>query len=62
MIPTREPSTAPMDQDVLTVHGGAADLNDIERRLVPYFMRTEPRQRALAYLRGLLSPTERKNS
>jgi SRSO17 transposase len=35
---------------------------DIERRLAPYFARTEPRQRALAYLRGLLSPAERKNS
>jgi SRSO17 transposase len=37
-------------------------LADIERRLAPYFERAEPRQRALAYLRGLLSPAERKNS
>jgi len=37
-------------------------LNDIERRLAPYFERAEPRQRAMAYLRGLLSPAERKNS
>jgi SRSO17 transposase len=37
-------------------------LADIERRLTPYFARAEPRQRALAYLRGLLSPAERKNS
>ena len=35
---------------------------DIERRLAPYFERAEPRQRAMAYLRGLLSPAERKNS
>jgi SRSO17 transposase len=37
-------------------------LTDIERHLAPYFERTEPRQRAMAYLRGLLSPAERKNS
>jgi SRSO17 transposase len=35
---------------------------DIERRLAPYFERAEPRQRVMAYLRGLLSPAERKNS
>jgi SRSO17 transposase len=35
---------------------------DIERRIAPYFARAEPRQRALAYLRGLLSPAERKHS
>jgi SRSO17 transposase len=44
------------------VPGGAAYLDDIERRLAPYFERAEPRQRAMAYLRGLLSPAERKNS
>jgi SRSO17 transposase len=37
-------------------------MSDIERRLAPYFERAEPRQRAMAYLRGLLSPAERKNS
>ena len=37
-------------------------MGDIERRLAPYFARAEPRQRALAYLQGLLSPAERKNS
>jgi SRSO17 transposase len=45
-----------------TVQGGAAYMADVERRLAPYFERTEPRRRAMAYLRGLLSPTERKNS
>jgi SRSO17 transposase len=44
------------------VQGGTAYVADIERRLAPYFERAEPRQRALAYLRGLLSPVERKNS
>jgi SRSO17 transposase len=44
------------------VQGGLAYLTDIERRLAPYFERAEPRQHAMAYLQGLLSPAERKNS
>jgi SRSO17 transposase len=44
------------------VRGGLAYLTDIERRLAPYFERAEPRRRAMAYLQGLLSPAERKNS
>jgi SRSO17 transposase len=56
-------STASLvDQDQSVVPGGAAYLNDLERRLAPYFERAEPRQRAMAYVRGLLSPAERKNS
>ncbi|HXH09112.1 MAG TPA: IS701 family transposase [Alphaproteobacteria bacterium] len=51
-----------MDQDLATVQGGVAYVTDIERRLAPYFARTEPRERAMAYLRGLLSEAERKNS
>jgi SRSO17 transposase len=51
-----------IDQDASVVPGGAAYLHDIERRLAPYFERAEPRQRVMAYLRGLLSPAERKNS
>jgi len=35
---------------------------DSERRLARDFARAEPRQRAIAYLRGLLSPVARKNS
>jgi SRSO17 transposase len=61
-MPTMEPSTLLMDPDASAVYGGAAYLTDIERRLAPYFERAEPRQRAMAYLRGLLSPAERKNS
>src|SRR5438067_12804263 len=30
-------------------------------RIAPRFRRAEPRRRALAYLRGLTSPVERKN-
>jgi SRSO17 transposase len=44
------------------VQGGIAYGADMERHLAPYFARAEPRQRALAYVRGLLSPAERKNS
>src|SRR5262247_1392455 len=61
-MPTRDPYMLLMDQDISAVQGGVAYLSDIERRLAPYFERAEPRQRAMAYLRGLLSPAERKNS
>lgn len=44
------------------VPGGAAYLHDLERRLASYFERTEPRQRTMGYLLGLLSPAERKHS
>jgi SRSO17 transposase len=57
-----EPSAPCVDQDISAVPGGVAYLSDIERRLAPYFERAEPRQRAMAYVRGLLSPAERKNS
>jgi two-component sensor histidine kinase len=36
-------------------------LEEVQERLAPYFERAEPRQRAMAYIRGLLSTTERKN-
>jgi len=62
MMLTNEAPPFRVDQDVLVVHGGVAYLNDIERCLAPYFERAEPRQRALAYVRGLLSPAKRKNS
>jgi SRSO17 transposase len=44
------------------IEGGPAYLADIARRLAPYFARSESRQRASAYLQGLLSAAERKNS
>jgi SRSO17 transposase len=62
MMPAPEESAAPEGQEAVALQGGAAYLTDIERRLGPYFARTEPRQRAMTYLRGLLSPAERKNS
>jgi SRSO17 transposase len=36
-------------------------LEEVQDRLAPYFERAEPRQRVMAYIRGLLSITERKN-
>src|SRR5919202_817724 len=36
-------------------------LSAMHARIAPRFRRAEPRRRALAYLRGLLSPVERKN-
>src|SRR5258707_14606842 len=36
-------------------------LEEVQERLAPYFERAEPRRRAMAYLRGLISSTERKN-
>lgn len=59
----RDESTPDLeDQATSVIPGGAAYLHDLERRLAPYFERAEPRQRAMAYLRGLLSSAERKNS
>src|ERR671929_1990866 len=45
-----------------TVWAWTAAVAEVERRLAPYFARAEARQQAMAYLRGLLSPVERKNS
>src|SRR5512135_3378052 len=36
-------------------------LEEVQDRLAPYFERAEPRQRVMAYLRGLVSITGRKN-
>ena len=43
------------------VAGWAAGLEALHARIAPRFVRPEPRRRVLAYLRGLLSPVERKN-
>ena len=43
------------------VAGWEAALDDVHRRISPHFARSEMRQRARAYLRGLLSGVERKN-
>ena len=47
--------------DVDEVEGWAAELAALHARIAPRFARPEPRRRALAFLRGLLSPVDRKN-
>ncbi len=41
--------------------GWAQGFDELAERIAPRFGRVEPRRRALAYLRGLLAPVERKN-
>ena len=44
------------------VEAWAAGLEEVHTRSAPRFARSEPRERVLAYVRGLLAPLERKNS
>lgn len=44
------------------VEAWAAGLDEVHARIAPRFARSEPRERALAYIRGLLAPLEKKNS
>ena len=61
MVP--QASTPPLaEQGLMAGQGGLADWTDLERRLAPSGERAEPRQRAMAYRRGLLSPAERQHS
>ena len=43
------------------VRGWAAELEGVAARIGRHFVRPEPRERAVGYVRGLLSGTERKN-
>ena len=43
------------------VEGWAEGLEQLHTRIAPRFARSEQRNRVLAYLKGLLSPTKRKN-
>jgi SRSO17 transposase len=54
--------STPTDPTASTIAGGRAYLADVARRLAPDFARSQSRDRVLAYLRGLLSEAERKNS
>jgi SRSO17 transposase len=47
---------------VAEVEQWAAGLAQLHARIAPRFARSEPRERVLAYVRGLLAPLERKNS
>lgn len=50
------------EQELAVIHGWAEALMEVERRIGGRFARSEAREQALGYLRGLLSPVERKNS
>jgi len=56
------PATDAGDLDLRDVQVWNVYWAEIERRIGSVFARSESRQRALAYLAGLLSPAERKNS
>ena len=49
------------DVGVADVKVWASGLGELQARIGRRFSRSEPRARALAYLRGLLAPLERKN-
>jgi len=57
----RELAPSPTDEALVTVHAWALWLTEVERRIMPHFPRRDARRRVCAYLRGLLSPVERKN-
>ena len=44
------------------VEAWAAGLAELHDRIASRFGRAEPRERVLAYVRGLLAPLEKKNS
>jgi SRSO17 transposase len=59
----RMPVEMPMpDLDLVDVHAWRVYWDEIARRTGAVFARAETRTRAMAYLAGLLSPAERKNS
>jgi SRSO17 transposase len=53
---------AATDSTASTMAGGQAYMADVARRLAPYCARSHSRHRAQAYLQGLRSEAERKNS
>jgi SRSO17 transposase len=56
-----DPCTSPTALTVDTVRAWILELTEVERRIGARFSRWDARRRAGAYLRGLLSPVERKN-
>jgi SRSO17 transposase len=57
----QERCPAPPDLALETVREWTLWLTEVERHILPRFPRREARRRAWAYIRGLLSPVERKN-
>ena len=58
---TQEQGTVSAEPALETVREWTLWLTEVERWLMPHFPRREARHRAWAYIRGLLSPVERKN-
>src|SRR5260370_9966596 len=56
---TQMPSTTAYQPSVAEVTNWVGELQALQARIAPRFERAEPRRRALAYLQGLLSQTER---
>ena len=52
----------PQTVDRRTVRSWIEELDTVSERIAPRFARSELRERARSYLRGLLSGAERKNS
>jgi hypothetical protein len=52
-------SVSPVSSDA-AIHWAMAP-DQVAEHLAARFVRAEPRRRALAYLKGLLSPAQRKN-
>src|SRR5712691_4820412 len=62
MKPQEHPTPVEMDMTTaVSIYRWAWELERLHARIAPRFARPEPRRRALAYLRGILSATERKN-
>ena len=57
----QEQGTVAAELALETVREWTLWLTEVERWLLPHFARREARHRAWAYIRGLLSPVERKN-
>lgn len=62
MIPVEHRPENDSEPELALVQGWTEALMAIEQRLGRRFSRSEARQEAMSYLRGLLSPIERKNS
>jgi SRSO17 transposase len=59
---TERARLTPTDATASIIAGGQAYRADVARRLAPYFARAQSRHRVQAYLQGLFSEAERKNS
>lgn len=62
MKPSQHTTSLALETTLAQVVAWSQQLVQFHQRIAPRFARSEPRQRALAYLKGLLSPLERKTS